>query len=99
MLIGEVEGLSGIVLAKVDSGGHGGCHSHFDSAPIIDAELRHLVAVVHGGAWWKEADRKSTRLNSSHRCISYAVFCLKKKKQKEKKIHTPQHYVNYSHTN
>src|SRR5437762_9509252 len=27
-----------------------------------------------------EKDRKSTRLNSSHRCISYAVFCLKKKK-------------------
>src|SRR5437762_8063830 len=27
-----------------------------------------------------ERDRKSTRLNSSHRCISYAVFCLKKKK-------------------
>ena len=26
------------------------------------------------------ADRKSTRLNSSHLCISYAVFCLKKKK-------------------
>src|SRR5437764_10149234 len=29
-------------------------------------------------------DRKSTRLNSSHRCISYAVFCLKKKKNKIK---------------
>src|SRR5437763_13314048 len=28
-------------------------------------------------------DRKSTRLNSSHRCISYAVFCLKKKKNRE----------------
>src|SRR5437764_8141555 len=27
-----------------------------------------------------DQDRKSTRLNSSHRCISYAVFCLKKKK-------------------
>src|SRR5437879_10307756 len=27
-----------------------------------------------------QIDRKSTRLNSSHRCISYAVFCLKKKK-------------------
>src|SRR5437762_11257545 len=27
----------------------------------------------------EKADRKSTRLNSSHRCISYAVFCLKKK--------------------
>src|SRR2546430_14462801 len=33
----------------------------------------------------KSADRKSTRLNSSHSQISYAVFCLKKKK-KEKKI-------------
>src|SRR5437879_7143750 len=29
-----------------------------------------------------DGDRKSTRLNSSHRCISYAVFCLKKKKDK-----------------
>src|SRR5437879_9657126 len=27
-----------------------------------------------------QQDRKSTRLNSSHRCISYAVFCLKKKR-------------------
>src|SRR2546427_6718700 len=33
---------------------------------------------VHGGG----ADRKSTRLNSSHSQISYAVFCLKKKKKK-----------------
>src|SRR5437879_7118801 len=31
-------------------------------------------------------DRKSTRLNSSHRCISYAVFCLKKKKQNIRRI-------------
>src|SRR5437763_7050002 len=30
-----------------------------------------------------EKDRKSTRLNSSHRCISYAVFCLKKKKREQ----------------
>src|SRR5437764_8512293 len=28
-------------------------------------------------------DRKSTRLNSSHRCISYAVFCLKKTKKEQ----------------
>src|SRR5437764_5009247 len=33
-------------------------------------------------------DRKSTRLNSSHRCISYAVFCLKKKKKKKHKLLT-----------
>src|SRR5437762_9865685 len=30
-----------------------------------------------------EADRKSTRLNSSHRCISYAVFCLKNKNERQ----------------
>ena len=34
----------------------------------------------------KPTDRKSTRLNSSHRCISYAVFCLKKKKKDKKCI-------------
>src|ERR1022692_563214 len=34
----------------------------------------------HGGAYWL-LDRKSTRLNSSHLVISYAVFCLKKKKK------------------
>src|SRR5437764_8533634 len=33
-------------------------------------------------------DRKSTRLNSSHRCISYAVFCLKKKKNRLPSKHT-----------
>src|SRR5207248_7120532 len=32
---------------------------------------------------YEDADRKSTRLNSSHRTISYAVFCLKKKKKKK----------------
>src|SRR5256885_8563825 len=31
---------------------------------------------------WKSVDRKSTRLNSSHLVISYAVFCLKKKKNR-----------------
>src|SRR5690625_6060493 len=33
-------------------------------------------------ASWREQDRKSTRLNSSHVAISYAVFCLKKKNTK-----------------
>src|SRR5690554_7695084 len=36
--------------------------------------------------WWP--DRKSTRLNSSHVRISYAVFCLKKKNETEIHIHT-----------
>src|SRR2546430_6138735 len=42
-----------------------------------------LAGQVHGGAMQgigQALDRKSTRLNSSHSQISYAVFCLKKKK-------------------
>src|SRR2546430_9455353 len=42
------------------------------------AGVREGVRVVGGGA---AGDRKSTRLNSSHSQISYAVFCLKKKKK------------------
>src|SRR5258708_38010803 len=38
------------------------------------------------GYWRTSADRKSTRLNSSHQIISYAVFCLKKKKQQNPHI-------------
>src|SRR5437879_7769202 len=34
--------------------------------------------IPYGGCGGIVGDRKSTRLNSSHRCISYAVFCLKK---------------------
>src|SRR3712207_7145189 len=41
------------------------------------------------------ADRKSTRLNSSHANISYAVFCLKKKK-KTNQISKQKHDVNHS---
>src|SRR5436190_17156350 len=36
--------------------------------------------VGHNASAFLETDRKSTRLNSSHTVISYAVFCLKKKK-------------------
>src|SRR5256885_6300903 len=39
-----------------------------------------------------DGDRKSTRLNSSHLVISYAVFCLKKKKKKKLHMHTQQLY-------
>src|SRR5437588_5835578 len=41
---------------------------------VFQSGLRHEIA----------QDRKSTRLNSSHTVISYAVFCLKKKKKKYK---------------
>src|SRR5688572_14753756 len=44
-----------------------------------------LVIATVGIVKEEEADRKSTRLNSSHSQISYAVFCLKKKKKKKEK--------------
>src|SRR5437879_9473055 len=45
---------------------------------------QHGLGVATEIALSPEQDRKSTRLNSSHRCISYAVFCLKKKTKKPK---------------
>src|SRR3712207_6926975 len=54
-------------------------HAGMDDYPVADqsvlnAGIRADIAVPSNG------DRKSTRLNSSHANISYAVFCLKKKK-------------------
>src|SRR2546422_11022002 len=46
--------------------------------PSIYPQLPHCLPA---GEWRARADRKSTRLNSSHGYISYAVFCLKKKKK------------------
>src|SRR5438132_8108657 len=49
------------------------------------------------GHQWRFPDRKSTRLNSSHTVISYAVFCLKKKKKKTLKS-TSQTQAVYTST-
>src|SRR5688572_31630071 len=51
----------------------------------------HEGVLTSGEVLWhglQERDRKSTRLNSSHSQISYAVFCLKKKNKKECKMKT-----------
>src|SRR5205085_10981768 len=51
--------------------------------------VRTLRRIRHAGhpRWRGRSDRKSTRLNSSHSQISYAVFCLKKKKKIKKIEH------------
>src|SRR5207248_11686187 len=50
------------------------------------AQMGYYVTPLGGSAIvTPRIDRKSTRLNSSHRTISYAVFCLKKKKKTKKK--------------
>src|SRR5207249_9193167 len=55
----------------------GGCHQQpavGGSSPSVNPQV---ALATQGGA--RNRDRKSTRLNSSHVSISYAVFCLKKK--------------------
>src|SRR5256885_5559958 len=54
-----------------------------DLGPLADQEppaIRHPAEGAQGETTGGRVDRKSTRLNSSHLVISYAVFCLKKKK-------------------
>src|SRR2546426_8175648 len=69
-----------------------------DDRPGVTRD-RHFAAVEwNGRRFWlvdtggliphANEDRKSTRLNSSHLVISYAVFCLKKKKKKHDHYHT-----------
>src|SRR2546430_7054409 len=71
------------------SGGLSGSNSiSFTIGPAI---ADHLIFAVQPGN--VVADRKSTRLNSSHSQISYAVFCLKKKKNKR-----PKHQNSYIST-
>src|SRR5437763_13495446 len=58
--------------------------SLLDTNADLHRFVRSLLALRRDcpiGAVAVHGDRKSTRLNSSHRCISYAVFCLKKKKK------------------
>src|SRR3712207_8329975 len=52
-----------------------------DAGAFAELKARTLALQTGEGWFWEyEGDRKSTRLNSSHANISYAVFCLKKKK-------------------
>src|SRR5690625_6653322 len=70
-----------VIHLKKPVGGHGG-----GDQGIMRSFLNELNQ--------KDKDRKSTRLNSSHVAISYAVFCLKKKNQEKNRIEgyiTPPH--------
>src|SRR5439155_19426064 len=65
--IGEVERLGTQLRARL--------------VPRDPLDEKSVIVEIRGGEGGEE-DRKSTRLNSSHVAISYAVFCLKKKKKK-----------------
>src|SRR3712207_7637993 len=75
---------SAVRLARVDEPPVGGPHQRRQRVAPEAGQVGAGGEHRHGG----ERDRKSTRLNSSHANISYAVFCLKKKKKKYTQPHT-----------
>src|SRR3712207_8140774 len=82
------------------SGDSGPTEAAHQARPVKTTEPRHPSKAVRvqkkGASRWRYRlrDRKSTRLNSSHANISYAVFCLKKKKIN----HIPIITMNKHHT-
>src|SRR3712207_8302530 len=68
--------------------------SHIGDGDLVRSAGTHVGnGELASGLGNRIVDRKSTRLNSSHANISYAVFCLKKKKLTHT---TPNSYLNYS---
>src|SRR2546430_3975726 len=72
--------------ARVPDGQSGGTRPRdlYDRDPFSD--LYGVFQRVDRTDVQRHADRKSTRLNSSHSQISYAVFCLKKKKTETRRV-------------
>src|SRR5438132_5389314 len=62
-----------------------------DAVGRLDLDLTHLTRQMR-------QDRKSTRLNSSHTVISYAVFCLKNKTDKLRRQHPRRRQRDSAHT-
>src|SRR5688572_31594544 len=66
-------------------GGEQGAQATLHAERVDDVQRRRRL---YTGGLRHRADRKSTRLNSSHSQISYAVFCLKKKKKINKHFYS-----------
>src|SRR5688500_19645931 len=66
---------------------------HQNGRLIFASEIKAILQHPAVTADIDEQDRKSTRLNSSHLVISYAVFCLKKKRKNDRRT-LPDHHKN-----
>src|SRR5437764_6234779 len=75
-IVGQEEAIQGVLITLIAGG-----HALLEGVPGLGKTS--LVRAFARALDLRRPDRKSTRLNSSHRCISYAVFCLKKKKKKQ----------------
>src|SRR3712207_7445515 len=81
-----------VVARPVDEDRRRAVHPAAHAAVEVLGDPLRVPAVVHRGVEGLEGDRKSTRLNSSHANISYAVFCLKKKKTDGYHMHSRTWY-------
>src|SRR5256885_6632617 len=59
----------------------------------VDGSPQSSCSSIMASKHFRSADRKSTRLNSSHLVISYAVFCLKKKKTPNKNMNSAEQMI------
>src|SRR5258708_24674595 len=88
-----VEEIYEMIQRLVPFPGQGHARQDLTSRPLRFQILRDYV-IVYAPAEF-ETDRKSTRLNSSHQIISYAVFCLKKKKTRQRSKNRTQTIATY----
>src|SRR5260221_9686267 len=84
--------------AVVDGRPHNSGESSYakcaDSGQLDAADPTHSITVADSSSRNRRTgDRKSTRLNSSHTVISYAVFCLKKKKYLHREIESAREHI------
>src|SRR5437868_1470492 len=82
VFVGVIQ-LAAIVVGDIAVYRADGRHVRLYNSPIqiVGMPLSSMGGRAHGVIAYGGLDRKSTRLNSSHVSISYAVFCLKKKKK------------------
>src|SRR5688500_19484208 len=76
-----------VVLGHLQRGGSPNAFDRMLGTNFGACAVRALASGETGKMVGLQADRKSTRLNSSHLVISYAVFCLKKKRKYLKTLH------------
>src|SRR5205814_9349930 len=82
-----------IYIATIFTAGHSRRNRPIVCSPPCPGMKMSTITTSAARRRCRDRDRKSTRLNSSHLGISYAVFCLKKKKKKRTHTNVTKHQI------